>query len=149
MLRVPGVGDVSARADNFSMRVWMNPDKMASYGLMPTGCDRAHSMHRMCRWQRVLRVRLPGKFQTHEISILVNGRMNKVSEFENVVVKTIPSTGEMVYLKDIARVELGKFTFSGNSFVDGKRCFLSAWFISRREAMRWRRPIMFMLNWSS
>ena len=36
LLRVPGVGDVSARADNFSMRVWMNPDKMASYGLMPS-----------------------------------------------------------------------------------------------------------------
>src|SRR5580698_7089167 len=33
MLRVPGVGDVSARADNFSMRIWMNPDKLAAYGL--------------------------------------------------------------------------------------------------------------------
>ncbi len=38
-----------------------------------------------------------------------------------MVIKTIPSTGQMVYLKDIARVELGKFTFSANSFVDGKR----------------------------
>ena len=35
ILRVPGVGDVSARTDKFSMRVWMNPDKMASYSLMP------------------------------------------------------------------------------------------------------------------
>ncbi len=47
--------------------------------------------------------------------------LSKVSDFENVIVKTIPSTGELVYLKDVARVELGKFTFSSNSFVDGKR----------------------------
>src|ERR1700692_1368721 len=35
ILRVPGVGDVTARKDQFSMRIWMKPDKMASYGLMP------------------------------------------------------------------------------------------------------------------
>ena len=37
------------------------------------------------------------------------------------IVKSNPKTGELVYLKDVARVELGKFTFSSNSFVDGKR----------------------------
>src|ERR1700753_492048 len=35
LLRVPGVGDIQVRTDQFSMRVWLNPDKMASYGLMP------------------------------------------------------------------------------------------------------------------
>src|SRR6202030_3406866 len=59
--------------------------------------------------------------QTFELGILVNGRLSKVSEFENIIVKTLPATGELVYLKDVARVELGKFTFSSNSFVDGKR----------------------------
>src|SRR6202012_5520628 len=59
--------------------------------------------------------------QTNELGILVNGRLSKASEFERVVVKTDPNTGELVYLKDVARVELGKFTFSSNSFVDGKR----------------------------
>ncbi|HVW62694.1 MAG TPA: efflux RND transporter permease subunit, partial [Puia sp.] len=39
----------------------------------------------------------------------------------NIIVKTVPATGELVYLKDVARVELGKFTFSSNSFVDGRR----------------------------
>ncbi len=47
--------------------------------------------------------------------------LKTVPDFEKVIIKTIPSTGELVYLKDIARVELGKFTFSSNSFVDGKR----------------------------
>jgi HAE1 family hydrophobic/amphiphilic exporter-1 len=59
--------------------------------------------------------------QAFEIGILVNGRLSKVSEFENIIVKNKPSTGELVYLRDVARVELGKFTFSSNSFVDGHR----------------------------
>src|SRR6201986_4564440 len=59
--------------------------------------------------------------QTYELGILVNGRLSKVSDFQNIIVKTIPASGERVYLKDVARVELGKFTFSSNSFVDGHR----------------------------
>ncbi len=41
ILRVPGVGDVSARTDNFSMRIWMNPEKMASYNLTPADISAA------------------------------------------------------------------------------------------------------------
>ncbi len=59
--------------------------------------------------------------QTYELGILVNGRLSKVSEFQNIIVKNNPQTGELVYLKDVARIELGKFTFSSNSFVDGHR----------------------------
>jgi HAE1 family hydrophobic/amphiphilic exporter-1 len=59
--------------------------------------------------------------QTNELTILVNGRLNKVADFEKIVVKTIPGTGRMVYIKDIARVELGKFTYSSNGYCDGKR----------------------------
>ena len=47
--------------------------------------------------------------------------LNKASQYQNIIVKTIPATGTVVYLKDIARVELGKFTFSSNAFVDGNR----------------------------
>ncbi len=61
------------------------------------------------------------KSQAFEIGILVNGRLSKVSEFENIIVKNNPATGDLVYLKDVARVELGKFSFSSNSFVDGHR----------------------------
>jgi HAE1 family hydrophobic/amphiphilic exporter-1 len=61
------------------------------------------------------------KTQTYELSVMVNGRLSKVSDFEKIIVKTMPGTGEMVYLKDVARVELGKFTYSSNSYVDDKR----------------------------
>ncbi|HEX4850675.1 MAG TPA: efflux RND transporter permease subunit, partial [Puia sp.] len=50
--------------------------------------------------------------------------LSKPEEYEKIIVKSNPATGELVYLKDIARVELGKFTFASNAFVDGKRCSL-------------------------
>ena len=59
--------------------------------------------------------------QTYELGILVNGRLSTVPEFQNIIIKNNPQTGELVYLKDVARIELGKFTFSSNSFVDGHR----------------------------
>src|SRR5450631_1507421 len=121
LLRVPGVGDVSARADNFSMRVWMNPDKMASYGLMPSDVIAALNAQNVQVAAGSAGAPPQDNTQTNEYTILVNSRLNKATEFNNVVIKTIPTTGELVYLKDVARVELGKFTFSANSFVDGKR----------------------------
>ena len=121
LLRVPGVGDVNARADNFSMRVWMNPDKMASYGLMPRDVIAALNAQNVYIAAGAAGSPPQDNTQTNEYTILVNSRLNKATEFNNVVLKTIPSTGQMVYLKDVARVELGKFTFSANSFVDGKR----------------------------
>ncbi len=121
MLRVPGVGDVSARADNFSMRVWMNPDKLAAYSLMPQDVIDALNAQNVQVAAGSTGSPPQQNSQTHEFTLLVNGRLNKVSEFENIVVKTLPVSGQLVYIKDIARVELGKFTFSANSFVDGKR----------------------------
>src|SRR5258708_30662642 len=63
--------------------------------------------------------------QSYELNVLPNGQLQKAVDYENVVIKTIPDSaqrgGRLIYLKDVARVELGKFTFSGNSFVDGKR----------------------------
>ena len=121
MLRVPGVGDVTTRTDNFSMRVWMNPEKMASYNLTPQDVISALNAQNVYVAAGSAGSPPQENAQTHESSLLVNGRLNKASEFEKVIIKTIPATGQLVYLKDVARVELGKFTFSSNSFMDGKR----------------------------
>jgi len=121
LLRVPGVGDINTRADNFSMRVWLNPDKLTSYSLTPQDVIAALDEQNIQVAAGSVGAPPQESNQTQELSILVNGRLNKVSEFENVIVKSVPATGEMVYLKDIGRVELGKFTYSSNSYVDGKR----------------------------
>src|ERR1700748_314266 len=121
LLRVPGVGSINKFTDDFSMRIWMNPEKMASYSLTPTDVINALNAHNVQVAAGAAGVPPQQRSQTFEIGILVNGRLSKVSEFQNIIVKTLPATGELVYLKDVARVELGKFTFSSNSFVDGKR----------------------------
>ncbi len=121
LLRVPGVGSISRYTDDFSMRIWMDPEKMASYSLTPTDVISALNAQNVQVAAGSAGVPPQQKTQTFELGILVNGRLSKVSDFENVIVKTSPSTGELVYLKDVARVELGKFTFSSNSFVDGNR----------------------------
>ena len=121
LLRVPGVGSINRFTDDFSMRIWMNPEKMAAYSLTPQDVINALNAQNVQVAAGSAGVPPQSKTQTFELGILVNGRLSKVSEFENIIVKTIPATGELVYLKDVARVELGKFTFSSNSFVDGNR----------------------------
>ncbi|WP_447640251.1 MULTISPECIES: efflux RND transporter permease subunit [Chitinophagaceae] len=125
LLRVPGVGAINSFADNFSMRIWMNPDKMASYGLTSQDVINALSSQNVQVAAGSAGLPPQSDQQTFELGILVNGRLNTPSQFENIIVKTLPSsgdsTGQLIYLKDVARVELGKFSFSSNSFVDGRR----------------------------
>ena len=121
LLRVPGVGDINTRTDDFSMRVWMNPEKMASHGLTPQDIIAALNAQNVQVAAGSVGSPPQTNAQSFESGILVNGMLKSVPEFEQVIVKTIPNTGERIYLKDVARVELGKFTFSSNSFVDGKR----------------------------
>ncbi|HVV54258.1 MAG TPA: efflux RND transporter permease subunit [Mucilaginibacter sp.] len=121
LLRVPGVGSINRFTDDFSMRIWMDPDKMAAYSLTPQDVINALNAQNVQVAAGTAGVPPQSSSQTYELGILVNGRLSKVSEFQNIVVKNDPSKGALVYLKDVARVELGKFTFSSNSFVDGKR----------------------------
>lgn len=121
LLRVPGVGSINRFTDDFSMRIWMNPEKMAAYKLTPADVIAALNAQNVQVAAGSAGVPPQQSTQTFELGILVNGRLSKVSEFEQIILKTIPGTGELVYLKDVARVELGKFTFASNSFVDGNR----------------------------
>lgn len=121
LLRVDGVGDVFTRADDFSMRVWLNPDKLATYGL--TANDVINALNEQNVQVAAGTVGAPPQqtAQSFEYTILVNGRLNKAEDFEKIIVKTNPTNGQLVYLKDVGRVELGKFSYASNSFVDGKR----------------------------
>ena len=121
LLRVPGVGSINRFTDDFSMRVWMNPEKMAAYNLTPQDVINALNSQNVQVAAGSAGVPPQSTSQTFELGILVNGRLNTVPQFENIIVKSLPATGELVYLKDVARIELGKFTFASNSFVDGHR----------------------------
>jgi HAE1 family hydrophobic/amphiphilic exporter-1 len=107
------------------MRIWLNPDKMAAYGLMPKDVIAALNAQNVYVAAGSVGAPPQQNSQAYELSVLPNGQLQKASQYEQVVVKNIPDSGQrggrLVYLKDVARVELGKFTFSSNSFVDGNR----------------------------
>jgi len=121
LLRVKGVGDIFTRADNFSMRVWLNPDKMAQLGMTATDVlAKLQSQNVQVAAGSVGSTPQTGD-QSFEYSLQVNGQLQSVQEFENIVVRTKPDEGSIVYLKDVARVELGKLNYASNNFVDGQR----------------------------
>ena len=121
LLRLDGVGDIFSRTDDFSMRVWVKPDKLAEYGLTATDINNALSEQNVQVAAGSVGVPPQQSTQVFEYSLLVNGRLSTQAEFENIIVKTLPGSGALVYLKDVARCELGKFSYASNSYVDGKR----------------------------
>jgi hydrophobe/amphiphile efflux-1 (HAE1) family protein len=121
LLRTKGVGDVVSRADDFSMRIWLKPDKLAALGMTPADVTAALNEQNAQVAAGTIGATPAQKGQTFEYSVLVKGRLAKPEEFGNVIVRTQPGTGAVVHLKDVARIELGKFNYAGNSYVDGKR----------------------------
>jgi len=121
LTRTKGVGDVFTRADDFSMRIWLKPDKLAAFGMTAADVVTALNQQNAQVAAGVVGVPPQEKAQAFEYSVLVQGRLSTPQEFANVIVKTTPGNGAVVHLKDVARVELGKFNYSGNSFVDGRR----------------------------
>jgi len=120
--RAKGVGDVFTRADDFSMRIWLKPDKLAALGMTAADVTAALNEQNAQVAAGSVGATPQEKGQTFEYSVLVKGgRLTTPAEFGNVIVRTQPGTGSVVHLKDVARVELGKFNYAGNSFVDNKR----------------------------
>ena len=121
LLRVKGVGDIFARTDDFSMRIWLNPDKMASLGL--TASDVLNAVQEQNVQVAAGSIGTPPQpaGQPFEYTARVNGRLSSEDDFRNIIVRSNPATGSVVYLKDIARVVLCKFNYSGVAYVDKQR----------------------------
>lgn len=121
LLRVKGVGDIFSRADDFSMRIWLQPDKLAQLGITANEVVAALQEQNIQVAAGSIGTPPQRGTQAFEYTVFVNGRLASVKQFGDVIVRTKPNDGSIVYLKDVARVELGKFNYASNSFVDGKR----------------------------
>lgn len=120
LARVKGVGDIFSRADDFSMRVWLNPEKMAALGITPAEVNAALQEQNLQVAAGTIGGNPQPQDQTFEYSVLTNSRINTPKQFEDIIVRTKPADGSIVYLKDIAKVQLGKFDYSTNAFVNAK-----------------------------
>lgn len=118
--RVKGVGDIITRGDDFSMRVWLNPDKLATLRMTPADISAALAEQNLQIAAGTVGGNPQPGTQSFEYSVLTNSRLNTKEQFDQIVVRSSPEDGSIVYLKDVARVELGKFDYSINAFVDGK-----------------------------
>jgi len=121
LLRVPGVGDIFSRADNFSMRVWLQTDKLAQLGLTVNDVQNAINEQNLQVAAGSVASPPQSTSSAFEFTVFTNSRLNNEKEFGNIVIRSNPQQNSIVYLKDIARVQLGKISYAANSFVDGKR----------------------------
>ncbi len=105
--RVSGVGDVLSFGADYSMRVWLKPDVMAQYSLMPSDVSAALAEQNI--------EAAPGAFgeqgdQSFQYIMRYKGRLTTPEEFGDIVIRALP-TGEVLYLKDVADIELGRVTY--------------------------------------
>ncbi|MDH5250560.1 MAG: efflux RND transporter permease subunit [Cyclobacteriaceae bacterium] len=118
--RVKGVGDIISFGDEFSMRIWLDPEKLASLGISPAEVNAALQEQNLQIAAGSIGGNPQPSAQAFEYNVLTNSRINQVEDFENIIVRTNPAQGNMVYLKDIARVELAKFNYSTYPFAFDK-----------------------------
>ena len=115
--RVSGVGDAFVMGADYSMRIWLKPDVMAQYGLIPSDISSVLAEQNI--------EAAPGQFgersnQTFQYTIRYRGRLQTTEEFENIVIKSLPD-GELLRLKDVADIELGRNTYGFDATVDGHK----------------------------
>src|SRR5215218_3551157 len=118
--RVPGVGDIVTRASDFSMRIWLNPEKLAALNLTTTDITAALTEQNLQVAAGTVGANPQPVSQSFEYSVLTNSRINTKDQFENIIVRNSPNSDGVVYLKNIARVELGVFDYTSNAFVNGQ-----------------------------
>ena len=99
LTRTKGVGDVFTRADDFSMRIWLKPDKLAAFGMTAADVVTALNQQNAQVAAGVVGVPPQEKAQAFEYSVLVQGRLSTPQEFANVIVKTTPGNGAVVHLR--------------------------------------------------
>ncbi len=113
--RVSGVGDVMSFGADYSMRIWLKPDVMAQYGLIPTDITYALAEQNI--------EAAPGAFgeqgdQSFQYTMRYRGRLTTPDQFEDIVVAAKP-TGEVLRLGDVATVELGRVTYGFHNSLNG------------------------------
>lgn len=114
--RISGVGDVMELGDTYSMRIWLKPERMAQYGLVPSDVTAVLGEQNMESPTGSLGENSDNVFQ---FTMKYRGRLKSVDEFKDIVVLS-KEDGSVLRLKDIAEVELGTLSYTFKNELDGK-----------------------------
>ena len=120
LARIYGIGDfIIFGAKEFSMRIWMDPERMSAYGISPSDV--------IARLREQNKQVAAGKLNeaphktgaAYELILNAQGRLQTVDEFGDIIVKYLPD-GRMVRLRDVAEVELGSYSYGNESYLNGQ-----------------------------
>lgn len=114
--RIPGVGNVNAMGQEYSMRLWLEPDKMAQYHLVPQDISVALSEQNIEAATGSLGEDSENTFQ---YTLRYTGRWQTPEQFGDIVIKALPH-GEVLRVKDVAKVEMGSLNNRFTVITDGK-----------------------------
>lgn len=115
--RIPGVGDATAFGQmEYAMRIWLRPDVMATYGLVPQDISAALAEQNI--------EAAPGQFgeqgeQAFQYVIKYTGRLKNENQFGDIIIRTAQN-GQILRLKDVARIELGAQSYASSTRTNGR-----------------------------
>ncbi len=122
LARLPGVGNVLVMgAGQYSMRIWIDPNKLYSFGLVPS--DVIQAIQQQSQEVAAGQIGMPPapKEQAFQYTIDVKSRFNDPEEFANIIVKDQTAQGgRLIRLKDVARIDLGAQTYSQSFKLSGR-----------------------------
>ncbi len=114
--RIAGVGEVDIRGADYSLRIWLDPGKMAQYRLMPSDIRKVLEEQNLESPTGTLGAESDNTFR---YTLKYRGRYENEADFENLVVKALPD-GSILRLKDVAKIELGSRSYEYLGSVNGK-----------------------------
>ena len=124
LARIAGVGEVNVMGSDYSLRIWLDPNKMAQYGLIPSDITQVLDEQNLEAATGTLGAESNNTFQ---YVLKYRGRYEFEQDYENMVIRSLPN-GEVLRLKDVATIELGSRTYTyigeGNGH-PGSNCMIA------------------------
>lgn len=114
--RIPGVGEVNINGADYSMRIWLDPNKMKAYGLVPSDIDEVLAGQNL---ESPTGAFGSSSDNAYKYVLKYRGRYSETTDYENLVIKASPY-GNILRLKDVARIEIGTVNYDLKTSTLGK-----------------------------
>ncbi|PWM29251.1 MAG: hydrophobe/amphiphile efflux-1 family RND transporter [Verrucomicrobia bacterium] len=119
LARIYGVSDITVFGSReYSMRIWLNPDRLDHFNMTASQVVAAlREQNKQVAAGKINQPPISSPDAAHELIINTQGRLTSPEEFERIIIRYTPD-GKIVQLKDVARIELGSYTYSDDSYMD-------------------------------